>query len=87
MFHIHDEVAVMPLNARSPSALVRIVHVTYASETFTQTDDGRMYATSDDSDLFGTRCRRIVPATPAHRAALGRRAAATQRTTRAAVGV
>jgi hypothetical protein len=77
MFHAYDEVALMPLDAASPSAVVRIVHVTYAGDSFTQTDDGRMYATSDACDLFGTRCRRIVPATPAHRAALVRRAALT----------
>jgi hypothetical protein len=75
MFHAFDEVAVMPLDARSPAAVVRIVHVTRASDAFTQTDDGRMYATSDACDLFGTRCRRIVLATPAHRAALARRTA------------
>jgi hypothetical protein len=74
MFHAFDEVAVMPLDAHSPSAVVRIVLVTHANDAFTQTDDGRMYATSDACDLFGTRCRRIVPATPAHRAAMDRRA-------------
>jgi len=75
MFHPHDEVAIMPLDARSPTAVVRIVHVTHASDAFTQTDDGRMYATSDNCDLYGKRCRRIVAATPAHRTALARRIA------------
>jgi hypothetical protein len=69
-FARNDPVAVMPLDANSPADVVRIARVSHASPAFIRTSDGRMYSTVDGADLYGTRCRYIVPATEEHRAAL-----------------
>ena len=71
-FKKDEEVAVMPLGAQSPSQVIRITRITHTGHHFVQTDDGRMYATSDGADLYGTRCRYIVPARSEHRAAIRR---------------
>jgi hypothetical protein len=69
-FKAKDEVAVMPLGAKSAGEVVRITRIKHASHCFVQTDDGRMYASFDAADLYGTRCRYLVPATAQHRAAI-----------------
>lgn len=69
-FDLKQEVAVMPVGAKSPSEVVRISRITHAGRCFVQTDDGRMYAASDGADLYGTRSRYIVPARAEHRAAI-----------------
>jgi hypothetical protein len=79
-FKSKEEVAVMPVGAKSPSEVVRISRITYAGPCFVQTDDGRMYAASDGADLRGRRCRYIVPARAEHRAAIRKTPVLVRRT-------
>jgi hypothetical protein len=68
--HIEDEVAVMPLNARSPAEVLRLDRVVQVGHTFIRTADQHIYAAMDGVDLGEPGYSRIEPATNAHRAAI-----------------
>jgi len=68
--HIEDEVAVMPLDSRSPADVLKLDRVLQVAHTFIRTADQRIYAAMDGIDLGEPCYSRIEPATNAHRAAI-----------------
>ena len=68
--HIEDEVAVMPLESRSPADVLKLDRVVQVGHTFIRTADQHIYAAMDGVDLGEPGCRRIELATNAHRAAI-----------------
>jgi hypothetical protein len=68
--HIEDEVAVMPLESRSPADVLKLDRVVQVGHTFIRTADHRIYAAMDGVDLGEPGFCRIEPATNAHRAAI-----------------
>src|SRR5262245_27357254 len=70
---VEDEVAVMPIDATSPADVLKIDRVAHVGHVFIRTNDERMYAAVDGSDMGVLRCLRIEPVTDEHRAAIRRR--------------
>jgi hypothetical protein len=68
--HIEDEVAVMPLESRSPADVLKLDRVVQVGHTFIRTADQRIYAAMDGIYLGEPCYCRIEPATSAHRAAI-----------------
>ena len=69
---IEDEVAVMPLESRSPADVLKLDRVVQVGHTFIRTADQQIYAAMDGVDLCDPSYCRIEPATSAHRAAVQR---------------